>query len=192
MRLLNAIKQHAGSMDVGAPVPRWGTVISANPATMTAKVSLQPEGVTTDWLPILSSSVGGGWGLVHVPPVGTPVLCLPDTGDHESYVILGATWSTQATPPSTAQGEIWLVHSTGSKIALTNDGMVTIADPSGSSVVLSNSGGITVTANANITLSAPSVSTSANLTVGTGATGTFAANGGVNVTVRDGIVTNIY
>jgi hypothetical protein len=33
---------------------------------------------------------------------------------------------------------------------------------------------------------------SGNLTVGTGASGTFATNGGVNVTVRDGIVTNIF
>jgi phage baseplate assembly protein V len=146
-RLLNAHKMHAAAMDSASPVGRWGIVISANPATMTVKVTLQPEGVTTDWLPLLSSAVGGGWGLIHVPPVGTQVFCMPDAGDGQSYIVVGATWSAASAPPAGYnQGEIWLVHSSGSSIKLTNDGKLTIADARGSSLALTNDGTATLTA----------------------------------------------
>src|SRR4051812_44952521 len=104
-RLLNAIKFHTASQDASAPVGRWGVVTGANGATV--KVTLQPEGVQTDWLPLLSSMVGGGWGLVHIPPNGTPVFCIPDAGDHNNYVVAGATWSAASAPPGAAQGEAW-------------------------------------------------------------------------------------
>ena len=143
-RFLNALKTHAASMDASAPVGRWGVVTGANGTQV--KVTLQPEGVQTDWLPLLSSVVGGGWGLVHVPPNGTPVFCIPDAGDHESYVVVGATWSTANQPPAAPQGEVWLVHSTGSAIKLTNDGQLTLADASGASMAMTNNGTITLTA----------------------------------------------
>ena len=99
MRPLNALRQHAASMDASAPAGRWGLVTSADAGDITVKVSLQPESVQTDWLPLASSMVGGGWGMVHVPPVGTPIFCLPDAGDDNSYVVLGATWSAANCPP---------------------------------------------------------------------------------------------
>jgi phage baseplate assembly protein V len=143
-RLLNALKTHAASMDAAAPVGRWGVVNGANGATV--KVLLQPENVQTDWLPLASSMVGGGWGLVHMPPNGTQVFCMPDAGDHDSYVVIGATWSTANQPPAgVAQGEFWLVHSTGSSIKLTNDGKVTITDHSGTSLAFTNNGIVTLT-----------------------------------------------
>lgn len=139
-------------MDAASPVGRWGVVTSANTATMVVKVLLQPEGVPTDWLPLLASAVGGGWGLIHVPPVGTQVFCIPDAGDSQSYIAAGATWSAGAAPPTGYnQGEIWLVHSSGSSIKLTNDGKLTIADAHGSSLALTNDGNATLTAT-NISL----------------------------------------
>lgn len=152
MRFINAMKMHAASMDAGAPAARWGTVTGVDTASMTVKVMLQPEGVQTDWLPLASSMVGGGWGLVHAPATGTQVLCLPDAGDHTSYVVIGGTWSAGSLPPANVkQGEFWLVHSSGSKVALTNDGKVTISDASGSSLAFGNDGTATLTAT-NISL----------------------------------------
>jgi phage baseplate assembly protein V len=151
MRLLNSIKMHASSMDQSQPVARWGVVQSVDAASMTAKVMLQPEGVLTDWLPIASSMVGSGWGLVHAPAAGTQVVCLPDGGDHESYVIIGATWSTAARAPASAEGEFWLVHSTGSKIALTNDGHVTVTDAGGCSLAFTNNGTATLAGTLHVT-----------------------------------------
>ena len=146
MRLLNVLKTHAAAQDAGAPVMRWGVVQSVDTGSMTVKVTLQPENVLTDWLPIVSPMSGNGWGMIHPPSVGTQVVCIPDTGDSESYVILGSTWSTQGMPPSGAEtGEFWLVHSSGSAVKLTNDGHVTITDAGGCALAFGNNGTATLT-----------------------------------------------
>ena len=148
-RLLNAMKMHMASMDASAPVGRWGIVTSANGATV--KVRLQPEDVQTDWLPVLSNMVGGGWGMIHVPAVGTQVFCIPDAGDADNYVVAGATWNTSNPPPAAASGETWLVHSSGSAIKLTNDGKVSVSDGGGCSLVFNNDGTATFTGNLRVT-----------------------------------------
>lgn len=151
MRLLNSIRQHAASMDAGAAVAKWG-IVTASDVNRGVRVRLQPEDVQTDWLPLASSMVGGGWGLVHVPPAGTPVLCLPESGDATNLIVIGSTWSASNRPPqNVAAGEFWLVHSTGSKIALTNDGKVTISDAGGCSLVFGNNGTATLTGNLLVT-----------------------------------------
>lgn len=167
MRFLNALKTHAAAMDASAPVGRWGVVTGANTSSMTVKVTLQPEGVQTDWLPLLSAMVGGGWGMVHVPPIGAPVFCLPDAGDDNSYVVVGSTWSAANRPPEgCAQGEFWLVHSTGSAIKLTNDGQISMHDPSGTSLTFANNGSAML--NGNLVVSG-------DITDQAGAHGSFAA-----------------
>jgi phage baseplate assembly protein V len=148
-RLLNTLKMHSASQDHSMPVGRWGTVTGANGPMV--KVTLQPEGVPTDWLPLLSSSVGGGWGMIHIPPNGTQVFCIPDAGDHNSYVVVGATWNVNAQAPAAAQGEVWLVHSSGSAIKLTNDGKVSIADASGAAMSFENNGTVSLTATFAVT-----------------------------------------
>jgi phage baseplate assembly protein V len=148
-RLLNSLKFHSSSQDQSSPVGRWGIVTGSNGATV--KVRLQPEDVQTDWLPLLSSTVGGGWGMVHIPPNGTQVFCIPDCGDTNNYVVVGATWSVKTPVPAAAQGEIWLVHSTGSAIKLTNDGHVSIADAGGCSLAFTNNGTATLTGSLLVT-----------------------------------------
>lgn len=149
MRFANSIKMHAQAMDAQAPVGRWGTVTGAQGAMV--KVLIQPEGVQTDWLPLLSAMVGGGWGLMHVPPNGTQVFIMPDAGDHENYVVVGATWSAQNQPPGAQQGEAWLQHSTGSLVKLTNDGKVTVKDAGGCSLTFNNNGTATLVGTLQVT-----------------------------------------
>jgi uncharacterized protein involved in type VI secretion and phage assembly len=152
MRFLNTLRTHAASQDAAAPVNRWGIVQSVDTSSMTAKVTLQPENVLTDWLPIVSPMSGNGWGLIHPPALGTQVLCAPDAGDGESYVILGGTWNTGAMPPAgVACGELWLVHSTGSAVKMTNDGKVTISDAAGASLSFLNGGTIALTGTLAVT-----------------------------------------
>ena len=149
MRLQNAIRMRAQGDAATAPVARWGIVTGAKGATV--KVTIQPEGVQSDWLPLMSSTVGNGWGMVHIPPNGTQVLLLPDTGDHESYVVLGSTWNDQDAAPSAAQGEVWLVHSSGSFVKLTNDGKVSIQDQGGCSLTFQNNGTATLVGTLQVT-----------------------------------------
>ena len=82
-RLLNIIKQHAGALDQGSSQPRFATVTSVNAPAATARVTLQPEGVLSGWLPVLSPWIGAGWGLCSPPSPGDQVMVLAQEGDAE-------------------------------------------------------------------------------------------------------------
>ncbi|HEX3401097.1 MAG TPA: phage baseplate assembly protein V [Acetobacteraceae bacterium] len=123
-RLLNIVKQHAGALDQGGSQPRFGTVTSVNPVAATARVTLQPEGVLSGWLPVLSPWIGAGWGICCPPSPGDQVLVLAQEGDAEHGVIVGRSFSSTQNPPATPVGELWLVHSSGSFVKLQNDGTI--------------------------------------------------------------------
>lgn len=125
-RVLNLIKQHAGALDQSSGQPRFGTIKSVNPTMATARVVLQPEGVLTGWLPILSPWTGSGWGMFCPPAPGDQVLIVAQEGDAEHGIIIGCAYSNTHVPPNTPVGELWLVHSSGTFIKLQNDGTVHI------------------------------------------------------------------
>ena len=119
---LNQIKSHAAQMDQGWAQPRLAVVSSVDPATFTARVLIQPESITSGWLPIASVWVGSGWGLACPPAPGDQVLVIWQEGDAEHGIIIGRLWSSVTHPPQAPPGEFWLVHASGSFIKLHNDG----------------------------------------------------------------------
>jgi phage baseplate assembly protein gpV len=123
-RFLNALKGHAGAMDRSVGQPRFALVTSVDPSRPAARVSLQPEGVLTGWLPILSPWVGAGWGISCPPSPGDQVMVFAQEGDAENGVIVGRAWSDNAQTPQALSGELWLVHQSGSFLKLTNDGAI--------------------------------------------------------------------
>jgi phage baseplate assembly protein V len=125
-RFLNVMKAHAAALDRSQGQPRFGTVTSVDPSRHVARVTLQPEGVLTGWLPVLSPWVGAGWGMASLPAPGMQVLVLPQEGDAEQGVIAGAAFSQATPPPAAPVGELWLVHQSGSSLKLTNDGTIHI------------------------------------------------------------------
>jgi len=127
---LNLCKAHASQIDQGWAQPRLATVSSVDPATYTARVVIQPEGVLSGWLPIASPWIGAGWGLACPPSTGDQVLVLCQEGESEHGIIVGRLWSNNATPPATPVGELWLMHQSGSFIKLRNDGSIESKAPS--------------------------------------------------------------
>ncbi len=125
-RLLNAFKAHSGTQDAAAGQPRFGKVTSVDPSLGTVRVQLQPEGVLTGWLPVLSPWVGAGWGLSCPPSPGDQVLVLPQEGNAEHGVVVARAWSQDAPAPNTPVGEIWITHRSGSYLRLLNDGTVVV------------------------------------------------------------------
>ena len=123
-RFLNLIKQHAGALDQGGSQPRFATVTSVNPTAATARVTLQPEGVLSGWLPVLSPWIGAGWGMCCPPSPGDQVLVLAQEGDADHGIIVGRAFSNTQPPPATPVGELWLIHNSGSFIKLQNDGSI--------------------------------------------------------------------
>jgi phage gp45-like len=125
-RLLNAFKGHSGAQDASIAQPRFGKVTSVDPTLGTVRVQLQPEGVLSGWLPVLTPWVGAGWGMSSPPSPGDQVLVIPQEGDVENGVVVGRAWSQDASVPNTPVGELWLTHKSGSYLRLLNDGTVSI------------------------------------------------------------------
>ena len=127
-RLLNIIKSHAGALDCGGGQPRFGVVTSLDTNSACARVTLQPEGVLSGWLPILSPWVGAGWGLVCSPPSpGDQVMVLAQEGNAEHGVIIGAAFSTTQLPPVAPSANFGSCIASGSFIKLQNDGTIQIS-----------------------------------------------------------------
>jgi phage baseplate assembly protein gpV len=125
-RFLNAIKMHADALVQAQAQPRFGTIKSVDPNIGTARIILQPEGVLSGWLPVLSAWAGDGWGMICPPAPGDQVLVLAQEGAAEHGIIVGRIFSNQHRPPAAPSGEMWLVHQTGSYIKLLNDGTIQI------------------------------------------------------------------
>ncbi len=149
-RFLNALKAQSGAMDRAAGQPRFGIVSSVDPNRPAVRVMLQPEGVLTGWLPILSPWVGEGWGLSCPPSPGDQVFVLPQEGDAEHGVVVGRAWSDTARTPSAPVGELWITHQSGSYLKLMNDGTIRIL---GNTFIIGNlevAGDITTTGSASL------------------------------------------
>lgn len=131
----NAGKARAGAQVAALGQPRWGIVDLVNAAGSEAKVVLQPEGVLSGWLPIVSPWVGQGWGL-HCPlSQGDMVSVIADGGQAEHGKILGAAWNLEDVPPqapsaiggessSATGGEFLAVSKAGAVFRLCADGTI--------------------------------------------------------------------
>ena len=123
-QFLNIIKAHAARLDQATAQPRLGIVASVDPTNFTARVTIQPEGVLSGWLPVSTPWAGPNWGLVCPPSPGDQVVVLWQEGDAENGIVIGRLWSSVATAPTALCGEMWLVHKEGSFIKLLSDGSI--------------------------------------------------------------------
>jgi phage baseplate assembly protein V len=124
--LSNIIKSHASNLDQSAGQVKFAVVTSVNTANHTARVIIQPEGVLSGWLPILSLWVGNGWGMACPPTPGDQVLLVPQEGNVEQGIIVGRVFSVKQASPPAPSGEFWLMHQSGSFLKLSNDGTIRI------------------------------------------------------------------
>jgi phage baseplate assembly protein gpV len=140
MDLFNRMKGAATAAVQQGGQNRWGlvTAVRQSDTGYMAKVTIQPDGVTSAWLPVLTPMVGPGWGLVCPPYPGMQAFVASDTGDGHHGVILGLTYSAQYMPPvppnafdqpdgtPVAPGEIALVSQAGGVLRLCADGSIHI------------------------------------------------------------------
>ena len=126
-RLANTIKSHAAGLDQSTGQVKFGTVASVNSQTATARVLIQPDGVLSGWLPVLSQWVGSGWGMVCPLSPGDQVVLAPQEGDMEQGIIIGRSFSDKQRPPAVPAGEFWLVHKSGSFLKLCGDGTIQVS-----------------------------------------------------------------
>ena len=125
-RFLNALKAQAGAQDAGLGQPRFATVTSVDPTRPAVRVTIQPEGVVSGWLPVLSPWVGAGWGMSCPPSPGDQVFVLAQEGQADHGVVVGRAWSDQMPTPQAPSGELWFVHQSGTFLKLASDGTIRI------------------------------------------------------------------
>lgn len=141
--LQNAIRMQAIASANLRAHPKIGTITGYDPAKQAVKVTLQPEGNETGWLPLGSTWVGNGWGMVCAPNLGTQVEVAFVDGNNEAGSANLRFFSNVEVGPAAPGGEFWLVHKSGQSVKLTNDGKLSVSDGHGATVTLNGDGTIT-------------------------------------------------
>ncbi len=146
----DAVARRAAQMDAQRGQPRFATVASYDPNTGAAQVLIQPEGVLSGWLPVLSHSVGAGWGM-HVPlAAGDQVFVIPHEGNADHGVVVGGGFCAVARPPHGTGGAAVRRSSAGAVIQLQTNGQAVIRDPSGTTLTFTNDGNLVLQGNLHV------------------------------------------
>ena len=85
--LHDAIKRIVGPMIAAVAQHRHAVIQNVNPNDHTVKVSIEPEGVLSGWIPCGTVAVGAA-SLVIPPNVGDQVLVAPAEGDGEHWRVV--------------------------------------------------------------------------------------------------------
>jgi phage baseplate assembly protein gpV len=146
--LINQMMQRMGAQAAGTFTARMGTVSAYDPGTYAIKAVIEPEGVETGFMPLLSPWVGANWGAFFAPEIGAQVLILFQEGSSQVPIAALFAFSTAMPPVSVPSGEMLLKHQSGSLLHF------------------DSGGNVIVTANAAMTLNAPAGCTvNANMTI---------------------------
>ena len=107
--------------------PRHAVVTSVDASSHAVKVTLQPEGLESGWIPD-ATLAAGGLRIMCPTEIGSQVIVLPMEGDAEHPVLVGRIFDVSTMPavsPGTgttvAPGEIAIVGQGGAFIHLSGD-----------------------------------------------------------------------
>jgi hypothetical protein len=147
-RLQNVVRAAAMGAQNGHADPKIGLVTGYDPARYAVKVTLQPAGNITGWLPLGAVWVGAGWGLYAPPSIGDMVMVDFAEGHGEAgHVALRFFNDVDQALPVTS-GEFWLVHKSGAYFKLLNTGALALSDGKGAAVTMNGDGTMSSTASA--------------------------------------------
>lgn len=124
--LMNQVRIQAQMAAADSTSAKTGLVSGYDATNYSVKVTLQPEGIETGWIPLLSPWVGNGWGMFCPPTVGDMVEVQFEQGGAEAAFACLRFFNDQDRPLAVGAGEFWLVHKSGSSLKLTNDGKLSI------------------------------------------------------------------
>lgn len=126
---MNAARREAAAVLGSVALTSTGIVKSFDPAKYAVRVELQPQGILTGWIPLLSPWVGNGWGMFCPPTIGDLVE-VDFLGGHIGSGVAGLRfYNDQDVPLSVPSGEFWLVHKAGQVLKFHNDGTIEISAP---------------------------------------------------------------
>ncbi|HEX8894475.1 MAG TPA: phage baseplate assembly protein V [Terriglobales bacterium] len=123
--LLNAVRAQAQMSMGDRTTHRVGQVTAYDPNKYSVKVKMWPDTQESlGWIPLASTYIGNGWGLVAAPSIGDQVIIAFDREDQDAGVVIGRFFTDVEQPPAAPSGEFWLVHKSGSLLKFHGDGSV--------------------------------------------------------------------
>lgn len=152
--LLNIGRREAARAMAGRAATRLAVVSGYDPGRYAAKVRLQPEDAETGWLPIATPWSGDGWGLFGPPAPGDVVEVHFQEGGKEAGFVALRHYGDRLRPLPVPSGEFWLVHASGSRIVLGNDGKLSL---NGEVEIDATSPTVNVTATTRVNVTAPEI-----------------------------------
>lgn len=133
---------------------RQGLIIAYDPKEYAIKVSLQPTGEETGWIPLGTPWAGNGFGFAAGPMIGAEVEVDFDSGTIGVGMAGSQFYNNEDRCPGPPSGELWIVHQSGSMLKFLNSGAVVIQDKSGTVFSLNGNGTSTHTASSGMTINA--------------------------------------
>lgn len=123
--LLNQIRAHAQMAQGEKTGNRIGIVTAYDPNKYAVKVKMWPDTQESlGWVPLASTYIGNGWGLVAAPSIGDQVIIAFDREDQDAGVVIGRFFTDVEQPPAAPSGDFWLIHKSGSLLKFHGDGSV--------------------------------------------------------------------
>lgn len=155
--ILNAARLQAQRAMAEFTTSRQGEVTNYDPNNYAARVTIQPDGITTGWLPIASLWIGNGWGCYAPPNIGDMCSVEFINGDLNAGFLECRFWNDVDRPLAVQSGEFWVVHSTGSCIKFHNDGSVELDADTNLTMTVGGNLTANVTGNADVTAEAVTI-----------------------------------
>ena len=153
----------------------YGTVTSWDAKKHLAKVTLQPEGQESGWLPVQTLAAGNGYGHMSGLTAGDQVEVTFQEGEFEAGAITSRVHSEQAPAPTVESGEQLIKTPWGQMLQMAKDGSVTVTDKSGATFKFDGTGALTVSG-------ASSISFTGSRSVSMSAGSPMSISGGGNLT----------
>ena len=124
---LETVKLHAATQAGALGQPRHALVTSVDPTSHSVKVSIQPEGIESGWIPDVAIAAQG-LRITCPAEIGTQVLVVPVEGDAEHPVVVARLFDVSITPPTSPAtnkpvqpGEMGIFTSDGCFVHLAGD-----------------------------------------------------------------------
>lgn len=142
--MLNEMRRQAINTVNNRACTRLGTIVGYDSANYLVRVSIEPDGNLTRWIPLLSPWVGNGWGMFCPPTIGDQVEVEFQEADYDAPISCMRFYTDANRPLNVPSGEFWVVHKSGSLLKFHNDGSVELV--SNSNLTLNVGGTITSSA----------------------------------------------
>lgn len=163
---LNQIRAHSQMAQGEKTSHRVGIVTAYDPNKYAVKVKMWPDTQESlGWIPLASTYIGNGWGLVAAPSIGDQVIIAFDREDQDAGVVIGRFFTDVEQPPAAPSGEFWIVHKTGNYLKFTNDGNVSLNVTGNLNATVGGNMTANVTGNANTNAAQANVTATSSASV---------------------------